>query len=152
MKEVKSPNESNMMWYCWDSKEIQHVPWLRGIYRIVGDAWDMRGLPHSRSGAVQHMRGECSVYRAVGTPGRSNLIWVDTTREGRATAWIWPVGFHREWGREGHHALFVGQHEPTTEERLTWPVLEQLGRPGSLEKQRTCISAPHPTLTHPLPA
>lgn len=80
-------------------------------------------------GQVQfNMRWECAVYRAVGTPGRSNLRWVGTTREGRARAWIWPVGFHRKWGREGPHALFVGQREPTMEAETDLVCIGRVGR------------------------
>lgn len=150
MNEVASPNESNMVWYCWDSKEIQHVPWLQGIYRIVGDARDMRGLPHSRSGAVQLMRGECSVYRAVGTLGKSNLIWVDPTREERARAWIWDC-IGSEVTKDIMHIMFVGQHEPPMEAETDLACIGTVGRTRSpWEAEGLHLSSPsHPDASAP---
>lgn len=120
---------SQTLWYCWDTDEVQHVPWLPGIYRVVGDTWDPRGLLNGRQDVLQH---EIPVCRAAGAPRGSNLMWVDTARQGKARAWTWPAGCHQGVRSRRTFWTVCGKHGPSMEaenvlacvggvQRTRWP-------------------------------
>lgn len=147
--EVSSLNESNMVWYCWDTKEVQHVPWLRGIYRVVGDTWDMRGLPNTRQDTVQN-HGRRLLCMTIGPLRRSNLIWVGTAKQGKARAWTWLVGCDQEVTLEEHSGLFGVQHESSMEAEDDLACIGAVRRTRWPWKAEGLVSAP--LACQPLPA
>ena len=149
--EVSTPNESKMVWYCRDIKEVQPVPWLRGIHTVAGDTW--AGYLTQGRTRFSITRGASSVCMTVGAPRRSKLTWV-----GMAMCFL-PSGkeklelglrYHQRVSLEEHSGLFWDNMSQAWRQKMTWPVWGQLRRPGDLEKQRAWSQFPSPC--QPLPA
>lgn len=109
-----------MLWYCWDLKV--HVPWLQGIYRIIGDR---SKLPNNaRWGVCSSTSWKEIPLQGVRAPRRINLTWADIPGERRASSTLTSGSFFREWDYKEHSGLFVGQDGQAQRQRLTWPIYQ----------------------------
>ena len=144
MKE-STPNESKMVWYCWDIKEVQPVRWLRGIYTVAGDMWE--GYLTQGRTRFSIMRAASSVCMTVGAPRRSKLTWVGTVicflPSGKEKLEL-GLRYHQRVSLEEHSGLFWDSMSQAWRQRMTWPVWGQLRRPVTLKSRGPGLSSPPP--------